>query len=274
MITFSRLGRYGQLGNQLFQVSLLLGVAAKTGYEVAIPKRFRGHKKRGLVELEPFEIKITALPMRVSGSRFRIYRENGFPFNPQVFTQPDWTDYQGYFQTEKYFVHIEEKIREQFRFKSNIVDYASQFVYKERETENVVAIHVRRGDYLDKPDLFHVLTPDYYNWAVHHPKLPPNRQFMVFSDDIPWCTENLNLTSDKTTFVTSPSHWHDLAIMTFCDHHIIAASSFSWWAAWLSHNRKNVVIAPNPWFPTTNQRGWDDRDIVPERWEKLNVYGN
>ena len=38
MITFNRLGRFGNIGNTLFQYSTLLGVGNKTGYNIQIPK--------------------------------------------------------------------------------------------------------------------------------------------------------------------------------------------------------------------------------------------
>ena len=38
----------------------------------------------------------------------------------------------------------------------------------------------------------------------------------------------------------------DLCLMTKCDYHIIANSSFSWWGAWLGDSEK--VVAPSNWF--------------------------
>ena len=37
MITFSKLGRMGRLGNQLFQYAMLKSVSLETGYEIKIP---------------------------------------------------------------------------------------------------------------------------------------------------------------------------------------------------------------------------------------------
>ena len=38
MITFSKLGKYGAMGNQLFQYAALFGISRKTGLEMRIPK--------------------------------------------------------------------------------------------------------------------------------------------------------------------------------------------------------------------------------------------
>ena len=37
MITFSKLGEYGRLGNQLFQYSILYSVGTENGYDYMIP---------------------------------------------------------------------------------------------------------------------------------------------------------------------------------------------------------------------------------------------
>jgi hypothetical protein len=201
----------------------------------------------------------------------KVYIEKGFAFDPDVFEQPDGTDFEGYYQTEKYFAHCKERIRQEFQFKQDILDYAKKFVHEHRVTLNIIAVHVRRGDYLERPDLFQVLTRDYYDRALKHSALPQDRQLMIFSDDLSWC-RTVWSQNEKLLFVESPSYIHDLAIMTQCDHYIISASSFSWWGAYLSYNLNNIVIAPTPWFPIDGPRGYYDmKDIIPERWIGLEV---
>jgi hypothetical protein len=51
--------------------------------------------------------------------------------------------------------------------------------------------------------------------------------------------------------------------MSQCAHHIIANSSFSWWAAWWNWRPDKVVIAPEQWIGTVRSR---DAGIVPEHW--------
>ena len=53
--------------------------------------------------------------------------------------------------------------------------------------------------------------------------------------------------------------------MKYCDHHIIANSSFSWWAAWLNQNPNQLVIAPKKWFGE-GFKDYNMKDFYPENW--------
>lgn len=192
-------------------------------------------------------------------------------FDPAVFAQQDNCDYAGYFQTELYFKDIRPTVLKEFTFRQDILEWAaSAFSELRRGTEgiDIVALHVRRGDYLEHPELFRVLTPDYYQAARAEleKKLRKPLQYLVFSDDIAWCNENL-----EPPFRVSPgkSHWEDLALLSLCDHFIIGASTFGWWGAWLAQCPEKQVIAPDPWFGPENTA--DTTDLVPASWMKLHT---
>jgi hypothetical protein len=61
------------------------------------------------------------------------------------------------------------------------------------------------------------------------------------------------------------SDWEEMLVMSLCDHHIIANSTFSWWGAFLNTKDDKMVIYPERWFGFH----MDMRDRFPEKWIKI-----
>jgi hypothetical protein len=270
MITVDRFG-WCQLGNQLFQWAMLRAVALRHGLEVRLPLNEGQPKARGQNELSCFRLRYTPLE-ETDRSQFRQrYAEHSCGYDPNVFEQPDWTVYEGYFQSEKYFAEVAAQIRQELRFQADIEAVADREVRRFRELHpdrSLVAVHVRRGDYLKSWAIgrFRVLPPSYFQTAAE--LLPPGpRLYVIFSNDAKWCRRNLRFRDWAREFCQTESHWHDLAVMSRCDHFIMSPSTFSWWAAWLSTHPAKVVVTPCPWFGPSGE--YDSRDIVPDRWIKL-----
>jgi hypothetical protein len=57
--------------------------------------------------------------------------------------------------------------------------------------------------------------------------------------------------------------------MSQCDHHIIANSTFSWWAAWLNQKPDKRVIAPNVWSSPFSGSQMPTDDLIPPGWEMI-----
>lgn len=177
----------------------------------------------------------------------------------------------GWWQSEKYFKAIEPELRRELRVKPSMTDAEREWA-EEMLRQNSVSVHLRRGDYvtdLYAQNLLGPLPMEYYQRATQavcdRVKAPC---FFVFSDDIEWGKRNL--TADAPIrFVSMRGQqpdYVDLRLMTYCRHHIIANSTYSWWGAWLATYPKKWVIAPKTWF---KDPAWDARDIVPESWERL-----
>jgi len=162
-----------------------------------------------------------------------------------------------YFQSEKY---LDKKLMiEMFKMKPEEKEY---ILSKYPDISERVSIHVRRGDYL-QVQYAHPIIPveTFYNKAL---ELFPGKKIMIFSDDIPWCKENFK--TEDTIFVSEPSDYIEIYMMSLCSDNIIANSSFSWWGAYLNENPQRKVIVPEPWF--TND-AYNARDIVPDSWTKI-----
>jgi hypothetical protein len=60
--------------------------------------------------------------------------------------------------------------------------------------------------------------------------------------------------------------YEDLRLMSQCQHHIIANSTFSWWGAWLCTNPCKFVVAPEQWFANADRHA---RDLIPDDWHRI-----
>ena len=133
--------------------------------------------------------------------------------------------------------------------------------------DDIVGVHIRRGDYLNlKSDGYIVLGKDYYENAMKLMFSKLNQcRFQVFSDDIPWCKLNLNISNFEIEFIENQSPLEDYFCMLKKSNLIISNSSFSWTAAFFNNNIKNV-IAPKHWF---NDKRVSYKDICPSEWTIL-----
>lgn len=271
MIGFNVLGQLGQLGNQMFQVAALRGIAANKGVNYCFPIHDRvvtdslGNKLRVDIH-NPFTLQnVHPLNIQTIDVGRPTMSEGHFHFNEGLFNDcPDWVDLQGFFQTEKYFSHVSDMIREMFTFRPEIIDPARQMV--DSLNKAPVALHIRRGDFLRNSGNHHNLDLQWYANALNKFDLD-GRQVAIFSDDPAWCKQQV-LFEDDDTFIISEgnSHYVDLALMSLCTGHIIANSTFSWWGAWLANSQE--VIAPKTWFGPANAH-LDTKDLYPDHWEVI-----
>ena len=200
-----------------------------------------------------------------------IIKERFFQFDPNMLLVKDNAYLRGYWQSEKYFKHIEDIIRQEFTLRAKPDKINSQ-LGSDIVSRNSVSIHVRRGDYASNSRINKIhgtCNLDYYFESINKiAEVVEEPTFYVFSDDPPWVHKNLKIPY-PTVFVTHngpEKDYEDLRLMSLCKHHIIANSSFSWWGAWLCSNPDKMVFAPKKWFNTPDL---DTRDLIPESWHRI-----
>ncbi len=263
-VGFNVLGKVGQLGNQMFQYAATLGVARRLGVPFTIPNHDEvlvdGLGNHLRIELfDCFDIKPDNIGML--GTHLN-HAEKGFEFDETVFTEDrtkDFTLY-GYYQTEKYFKHCSDEVRNQFTFKEKIVGECQSIV--DEHFDNLIALHIRRGDFLINSGNHFNLGLDYYEKALE--QFDSDRQVVIFSDDPEWCMNQELFSSDRFIVSESAGPYHDLYLMSQCSDFIIANSTFSWWGAWLAGRGK--VIAPSIWFGPKNAH-LSTKDLYCPGWE-------
>ena len=269
-IGFNALGRMGRLCNQMFQYAALKGIARKTGVDCCIPHYTQavddgiGNMLRTeLFDSFDLDVKVGLL----NNGHAPVVNERHFHFDEELFKMcPDHVDLRGYFQTEKYFKHIEKEIRSDFTFKDEILNPCKEMI---ESVENPIALHVRRGDYIKNAENHFNLPRAYYEAALS--KFGANRNVIVFSDDPVWCHDEGTFVDDRFIISENEDNRVDLCLMSLCDDFIIANSSYSWWGAWLSANKDKTVIAPAQWFGKTGYtKDHDTKDLIPNDWTIIN----
>lgn len=284
----------GGLGNQLFQYAaarrlayerglpLKLDMSAFQSYTLRTPKlhhfnisaevassdEIQRFIKPGIFGKGTRWISRNLIPV----SHRHIYRESRlYHFDQEFLRLPDDVYLQGYFQSELYFIPIEDVIRRDLTVITPPSDINQAMMQKIASTD-AVSLHVRRGDYANDPKTkaYHgVLSLDYYREAI---KLAAESvvtpHFFMFSDDVSWLREQFDLNYPHTLIDHNDSDhdYEDLRLMSLCKHHIIANSSFSWWGAWLCQCPGKKVYAPNRWLTDTTI---STEELIPMEWTKV-----
>jgi hypothetical protein len=282
VIGFQQIGYMGRLGNQMFQFASTLGIAEKRSLEAKFPIEncFR-YQESGPFDpktgrniqvkcelLDCFDIDQSYfIPERHTVYNV-VYSETDFAYNQESEFIQDGAALYGYFQTEKYFSHIRENILQQFSFKRDIRKVSEEYIKKIRESNKasqIISIHVRRGDYVMFPDHHPTCSKNYYEQATSQFSDIADKIFLVFSDDIEWCRNEFK--GSEFIICDIQHSFEELCIMSLCDHHIIANSSFSWWGAWLNKSQNKKVIAPSRWFGSAMNKNTDD--VYCQNWIKI-----
>ena len=175
----------------------------------------------------------------------------------------------GFFQSEKYFISYKKIILKLLKFpkiKKKLFQNHLDLI----KNSNSVAIHIRRGDYLNNPKAryFHgILHESYYKKSIDYIKRRiKNPVFFIFSDDINLVKKDFFFFKKEIhIFIDTKSSVNDLHLMSSCKHFIIANSTFSWWGAWLSKNSHKIICAPKKWVKARISTA----DIIPESWIKI-----
>lgn len=182
----------------------------------------------------------------------------------------------GYFQSYKYFEHNYKVISKILKFNAFENEIKHKYPY---DYSNSITIHFRLGDYVNIQDYHPVMKYNYYHMAIYYliNHLMTNElQFIYFCEkesneiventismlkkDFPLC--NFIKANDTA------SDWEQMLMMSYCQHNIIANSTFSWWGAYLNDNKHKCVCYPNRWFGPKLSRN-NTVDLFPSNWVKI-----
>ena len=278
-ITFSTLGESGGMCSQLQSYASLLAVAKANNKEVVFAKSMFdkgcGIKIFDLLEIEPVlkpDSFFKNFENKLINFKTTKYDETLFNLNELNYNLI------GRFDLYTYWYNDIGKEVKSWSFNRKSQDKAIQTYKNIKENlgnKPTVSIHIRKGDYtLSQNKPLDILDSDYYlNAITKHFQPIKDYNFIVFSNDIKYAKAMLE--GDNIWFVEpkgidsrsyTSSEKDDLALLSLCDHHIIANSSYSWWGAFLSKNKNKKIICPTNWLVKDNESVWINGNYFPKEW--------
>jgi len=274
----------GGLGNQMFQYATARALAYCNGVQLILDVgEFDTYDLRDL-EIDKYKIKaevknqgylLKKVIRKLKLDKFlnSYFFEKNLKYDNTINNLGVNLYLEGYFQSEKYFYNIREELLKEFTLKSKKSLYTKQMEGEILNEKVAISLHVRRGDYISDESTASVhggCDLEYYQRAMD---FMGNKfegiKYFIFSDDMTWVKDNFK--KENITYVDSKEErapHEDVCLMSLCDHHIIANSSFSWWGAWLNKNKSKVVVAPERWF-RDKEMYEQSMDIVCENWVKV-----
>jgi len=238
----------GRMGNGLFQAAACIALALRNGVEFSMPSQTSNPF------WSPLILQHLVNPNYQQGRADIVIEEPHFHYAPIQYNK-EWNNRQvvlkGYFQSEKHFIDFKDEVIKLFNFPYEF-------------NEGLVSVHLRRTDFIELSNKHPIVSDDWYFKAM---EMFPDKKFMIFSDDIPYCKKAFGHRED-CFFSEGNTIEQDLISMANCEHNILSASTFAWWAGYLNKNENKKIILPQSWF-TPNWDNADVSDIVPENWIKL-----
>lgn len=262
---YVRFEHTGRMGNRIFILASLLGIAYQNNMTVILNDRMNSLKSIFKLNFSRrFPVRRNPLP-----GAMLVHTGNAF-CSDVVKTlwklKKNLILFQGTHCLDN-FKFMEDFIRRELTLNDDLQSMAHHYIkslYPNSEYV-IVGIHVRQGDFNQKQVRARgtVAAPrDYFSHAMEYfNERYKHIIYFVASDDIAWCKRNLN--ASHIVYSTLKSGMEDFAALVNCDHLIISSGTFSWWAGWL--NQGEVVYYEG--YPNTTIRKEFTKDgYYPAEW--------
>lgn len=233
----------GGFGNQMFMYASLMGIADEIAIEARIPWNLPIRSIFNLsLPMLPYDWENQSQPIAVEeGKRYGARDVHILSHVSQIKAIRSGAVIYGYLQSWRYFDKISNKLRNEFTFRENIQTQANEIISKIKKahvtSRRFVGVHVRRGDilalrregYRTGNIEFFVRAVAYFVTKYGHPLT-----FVVASDDVQWCRENMAHIYPTVEFLDGFEAAVDMAVISRCDDIIFDVGTFGWWCSWLS----------------------------------------
>jgi hypothetical protein len=228
----------GRLGNNVFQIMTAMAHAWRNGVEYKIPS----FTKSKYTRKTPFDYFPLLTPEDEARIEYEHYQD-GWTFNPIPYRKN--MRLSGWYQNYQYFNEYRKELIEAFNLPKEKID--------------AVCVHVRRGDYRRYPTKWPMMPKEhYYSAFKSYTGLPLH----IFSDediskDFP-CCERMPIGDPLEDWIR----------MIQYKYFVIANSTYSWTAAYLSGSDKVIAPHPDKWYGPDNKHLYTGELILPQ-WIKI-----
>jgi hypothetical protein len=175
------------------------------------------------------------------------------PMNKEVITDKLVV---GYFQSERYFAHIADEIRREFKVPSSVKEVIEHYLTQLHiplEHNNACVIHFRFGDILVKREQHFIDLTEYYTHCIT--KVASDAPIIIVTEQ-PECIYTIYpsvfalLKQRSSPVYIAPTdvatcEFFHMYLMTYAKTVIAANSTFSWWGAWLNERADKQVFIPS-----------------------------
>ena len=301
-----------ELGNQMFMYASALGMANKLDMDIIIDNESAYKSKKNISKYGLNNFSVTSVIAPDSKKFLGIYgyfkrkilkKINPYIKNKVIFIEPKNTEkitryneeiynlklsenvfVEGYFESEKYFVDIKDKISSEFKF-LNEAKYQKSTYFNEISKSNSVSICLRQNRFVEGINRNNELNKkksvkysneqiEYINQSISYiHKNVQKPTFFIWSNDLIDLKDNVfdekinKVIHDNEFTKNLDKRALDMFLISQCNHHIVIPSSFNWWGAWLSKKQNKIVCRPSDNYFTDFRI--NNLDFWPSNWIEI-----
>lgn len=260
----------GRLGNQMFQFAFALAASQRLGTDFVMAEDllrrwFRLEERSGFGQRVARSVRFRIARRIAPLQPVTVSNDSGAEPEEVLATLIDHADYNGFFQSERYFIDVSDRVRTAFAphprqervFRSK---YASLLRVP------YVCCHVRRGDYLSFRGGV-ALPVSYYRSALSELREGSDTPVVFIGDDLQSFASEFrgrNVAFEQNCEIV------DLQLLAHASAVVASNSSFAWWGAWLNAGEGVRVVAPRYWLGFREESEWP-LHVIPSRWIQLPV---
>lgn len=276
----------GGMGNQLFELFALMSYSFKYNKPFVIYSSVYNNMNRVVNWNTLYKYLKPYIVPNIHFREFYLYKEPCFSYSEIPYSSENIL-LKGFFQSFKYFHEHRQRICDVMHISDFIQDIRTEYAHVFRKTENMclLSLHFRMGDYsravhqgrhpilplsyyIHALQYLHFLFPEHFLRVLYFCEKDDNDVVLQHTKEL-----ERTLFPVKLEFVKAPDEipdWKQMLMMSACDHHIIANSTFSWWGAYFNESDTKRVCYPSVWFGGS-LKDQDTSDLCLPEWTRIDL---